>query len=108
MNFDLDKQRHQFGVLLVLFILVYSSIADEPRKGKNELDSRWPDVNIERDCAYQNAWEAQYGLDEDECIAIVELKNEYTVSYFFRCTILLFAALFAYISFSDDDSEDNG
>jgi len=32
MIFDLSNQRHQFGVLLVLFILVYSSTANEPRK----------------------------------------------------------------------------
>ena len=108
MNFNLDKQRHQFGVLLVLFILVYSSTADEPRKAKNELDSAWPNVNIERDCDREYSWSLTYGLGEDGCIAIVELKDEYTVSYFYRCTILLFAALFAYISFSDDDSEDGG
>ena len=100
MNFNLNKQRHQFGVLLVLFILVYSSTADEPRKAKNDLDSAWPDVNSERDC------DRDYGLDEDECIALVELKNEYSVSYLFRCAILLFAAVIAYYSFSNDDSED--
>ena len=106
MNFNLNKQRHQFGVLLVLFILVYSSTADEPRKAKNDLDSAWPDVNLERDCDREYSWQTQYGLDEDECIAIVELKNEYSVSYLFRCAILLFAAVIAYYSFSNDDSED--
>ena len=103
MNFNLDKQRHQFGVLLVLFILVYSSTADEPRKAKSDLDSVWPDANSEFDC---RQGDSPNGLDPDECIAIVELKNEYTVSYLFRCAILLFAAVIAYLSFSDDDSED--
>jgi len=103
MNFNFDKQRHQFGVLLVLFILVYSSTADEPRKAKNDLDSVFPDANSEFDCRQGSS---PNGLDPDECIAVVELKNEYTVSYLFRCAILLFAAVIAYLSFSDDDSED--
>ena len=103
MNFNLDKQRHQFGVLLVLFILVYSSTAAEPRKAKSDLDSAWPDANSEFDC---RPGSSPNGLDPDECITVVELKDEYTVSYLFRCAILLFAAVIAYLSFSDDDSED--
>ena len=100
MNFDLDKQRHQFGVLLVLFILVYSSTAYEPRQMYLSID--------ESEVYQQNCTLGDVSLNDEiqeYCEEFDELKHEYTISYFFRCGILLLVAAFAYISFSGEDSE---
>tara|TARA_B100000929_G_scaffold247127_1_gene205766 strand:- start:1055 stop:1372 length:318 start_codon:yes stop_codon:yes gene_type:complete len=105
MNFDLDKQRHQFGVLLVLFILVYSGTADEPRKSLEEFDEVYSDY-------YDENCENTTSSDDDDapqlCETISEFRSENTTSFIFRYGIMVLAAVFAYISFSDDDSEDGG
>ena len=103
MNFDLDKQRHQFGVLLVLFILVYSGTANEPRKSLKELNEIYSDYYDE------NCENPSSSNDDDApqlCETVDELRSEYTNSFIFRFAIMLLAAAIAYISFSDDDSED--
>jgi hypothetical protein len=104
MNFNLDKQRHQFGVLLILFILVYSSTANEPRRAYKEIE--------ENEIYNQNCkFGEEVSLNDDVreyCETMDEMRGEFTISYFFRCGILLLAAAIAYISFSDDNSEDGG
>ncbi len=103
MNFDLDKQRHQFGALLVLFILVYSGTADEPRKSLEEVNEVYSDYYDENCDVPSNA------NDDDApqiCETVDELRSEYTNSFIFRIAIMLLAAVIAYISFSDDDLED--
>jgi hypothetical protein len=105
MNFNLDKQRHQFGVLLVLFILVYSGTADEPRKLLDELNEVYSDYYNENCISGVNS------TDDDApqiCESVNELRSEYTTSYIFRYGIMVLAAAIVYISFSDDDSEDGG
>ena len=102
MNFDLDKQRHQFGVLLVLFILVYSGTANEPRKELKELNEMYSDY-------YDENCDNPSSADDDApqiCETVDELRSELTNSFIFRIAIMLLAAVIAYISFSDDDLED--
>ena len=103
MNFDLDKQRHQFGVLLVLFILVYSGTANEPRKELKELNEMYSDY-------YDENCDNPSSADDDDapqiCETVDELRSEFTNSFIFRIAIMLLAAVIAYISFSDDDLED--
>ena len=103
MNFDLDKQRHQFGVLLVLFILVYSGTANEPRKSLKELNEIYSDYYDE------NCDNLSSANDDDVpqiCETVDELRSEYTYSFIFRFAIMLLVAVIAYISFSDEDLED--
>jgi len=113
MNFDLDKQRHQFGALLVLFILVYSGTADEPRKSLEEVNEVYSDYYDENCVSPDDEYLIYHGNANDDdapqiCETVDELRSEYTNSFIFRYAIILLAAVIAYISFSDDDSEDGG
>ena len=103
MIFDLSNQRHQFGVLLVLFILVYSSTANEPRKAIQVIEES---QIYDQNCNFGE----EITLNDDVreyCEMMDNEIEEYTISYSFRCGIMAFAGVIAIMSFLDK-SEDGG
>ncbi len=104
MNFDLDKQRHQFGVLLILFILVYSSTVDEPRKDLEQFDLNYAEY-YENQCANRLP---QYQGDSDTCEFIEDQREQLRKTHYFGIGILVFSATISYLCFSDDDDLEGG
>jgi len=101
MNFDLNQQRHQFGVLLVLFLLVYSVTANEPRMAIQEIEQY---SIYDENCKFGD--EVTLNDDvRDYCDMMDDEINQLTNSYIFRCGIMLFAGVIAVIAFLGD-SED--